>query len=789
MISEIFAKYQCELSEYNLSGYKFYTENIIAVIKELLFLIFFVVLAYISTNNLKGFVVAGGDYYQILSPIDGYKNYIYGWSNVWAGQGAFNHLFPAFPYYTILAFSSFLGIDITFMQLFIITYGSFLSFKISIRYFNPRIKRNYANLFGIVYSLNPFTENLYHYSWAFCHHLLIIIVLPLIILVSIRLTRLILFSKKNIEIKDFAIFGISLVLFFFSLNNIAFSIPVFLIFILYFFISIIIGNKIKRSVAQIVFLLTVMVFIFLLVFGPYFMGFYIANRDAISTIHDTQAFGGSLINIVKLTSNSILNIFLFDINGFNFLSSPINLRYMVVLLLLFLINVGSGVASIDSCCKEKQGLLIFLFIYLIFCALAVRSNQPFQWLNDYLFQFVLFGLLRSPDKIFFITMFSYITLIVLTIDLFFALNRKINFFIFIMLGVMIMPPISFFDGRITEKLEKKKIVKNKEHSLVVKIPDEYKMVMKDINHLEDEYSVISLPYSVVNSLNWSNYPKWGFIGSDVLSQLYKMPYISANSYDHLLFETRLSFYEFNEEQLSHDYLLKIIQNFSGRFVFFHRDIDADWLNKSKYIHKSLELLRAENKLILLSRNDFFDLYKVNDKFFKPIFRTLENQNILSITKLNPGYYRIKMVFNNNNDIIIFNQSFNKEWKIFLSNNPSYDENMINLIKENRYYYYEKRTSIALFDYLNYAKNPQLENHFMVNNYANAWQINLKKIPSDYISCSVVGKCLLDMILYFRPQYYINISIVLNFTLLFGFSFFLIIHRFQLDRTVMAMVKR
>jgi len=93
------------------------------------------------------------------------------------------------------------------------------------------------------------------------------------------------------------------------------------------------------------------------------------------------------------------------------------------------------------------------------------------------------------------------------------------------------------------------------YKYVINIPDQYKTAFNAINRDLRLNSVLSLPYSVDNSINWANYPKWYFVGQDVLGELTNKFYISANTYDHPNVQNILSFKVDNEKRVGINKLL------------------------------------------------------------------------------------------------------------------------------------------------------------------------------------------------------------------------------------------
>jgi hypothetical protein len=158
--------------------------------------------------------------------------------------------------------------------------------------------------------------------------------------------------------------------------------------------------------------------------------------------------------------------------------------------------------------------------------------------------------------------------------------------------------------------------------------------------------------------------------------------------------------------------------------------------------------------------------------FKPIIalsnlkKESHNQkNILpeiTFVKINPTKYKILIKDYKKPFYIIFSETFNNGWKLYLKNN----------LKNNDYEIF-KNTSINskdFFDYPSFFETSKLKKipetqHLFANGYANAWFIATESFEtnSDY-----------EIILEYEPQklLYLGLTITL-ITIIFTISFFII----------------
>ena len=250
--------------------------------------------------------------------------------------------------------------------------------------------------------------------------------------------------------------------------------------------------------------------------------------------------------------------------------------------------------------------------------------------------------------------------------------------------------------------------------------------------------------------------------------LYNKFYISANTYDHPSFETKLSFKEFNENEESADKLLELIQKFSGQFIIFHKDITPRWIEKSEYIKNKIEELKENGKIDLVSSNDYFDLYEVKKDYLAPLIYSNAD---LHFQRNNPTKYKASLNLKEKTDIV-FNQSYNSQWKLYLKPNPTnswcnpieYYENTQTTECEHTRKFFEGEE----FSYL-WEKPVFDETHKLVNEYANSWVIDPEYIkqnfPPEYYKENPDGSIDIELVLYFKPQSYFYLGLIISGTTL------------------------
>lgn len=718
---------------------------------NLLIFLFFVFISFLVNNFPSESFVVGGDFYQLSDPLKHFNQYFYAWINQ-VGQGQMNSIFPAAPFYLLLAFLNLLGFssgNISSFYIFFFLYGSFLSFFISIKWIFPNISRALRMGGGLIYALNYFTFSILTYSWGFSHHLIFYIFIPLLVLLFLKIL-----FEKHFVIRNFILFVLIFLFSTISYANTAFLLALFFIQFLLVVVFLLLGRIRYKDIWKKLF---VFAFIYIFIFGFFLFSFFISSYQYIDYLAQSEVLGGDSTRFVKETSSSIINILSFDMNR---LRVSLNIIYPLTLFFLLVFFLKRKKSEIEYQYLTKG----FLIIFVMFVFFAVRIKEPFFSINSFLYKTQLFSFFRSPEKVFVFLPFVFVVIII-GILLNLKLKKTINL---IIIFIFLCIPWGFYSGGVIDGLQKA----DKIHPYIVKIPDEYHQVKNIINSDNRSTSVLSLPYSVVNSINWSDYPKWGFIGQDVLYLLYDKYFISANVFDHPSIETSLSFKEYNKKGIINESkFIRLLQKFSGQFIIFHKDINKDWILATEMVQLTLDSLEEKKFVEKISDNDYFNLYKINDEGVKPIISS--NNVDVEFVKINPTKYRIHIKGLNKNSRIEFNQAFSRQWYA-LAESSNF---LLNCEKKYNYPNFntvECSSSDNFFegDEFSLMLRERIDESFhkIINDYANGWTIDPNYIKNNfdksYYKENADGSIDMNLILYFKPQSYFYLGLLISGTTLF-----------------------
>ena len=65
----------------------------------------------------------------------------------------------------------------------------------------------------------------------------------------------------------------------------------------------------------------------------------------------------------------------------------------------------------------------------------------------------------------------------------------------------------------------------------MKVPNDYFEAAHEVNSASPyDFKVQYLPYGVINSPGWSQYPKWKFIGNDITTKLFNKPVLTPATF-------------------------------------------------------------------------------------------------------------------------------------------------------------------------------------------------------------------------------------------------------------------
>jgi len=411
-------------------------------------------------------------------------------------------------------------------------------------------------------------------------------------------------------------------------------------------------------------------------------------RAGISSINNTNII--DLAWWLQRTSNPIVDtIRLLQFNGNSFfpLNFPYkNLLYFKGLLIgLTFLPVLMIVCSFWQKKSKKYNPEIywtFIGLFSAFILLTARIRFPFEKINNLLFQIPGFSVLRGYEKFAIFT--PFIMAVLLLFFLLYSKGKNYYKFAIIVFIIILFTPVPFYVGRLQQNTsfilagEKNKDYRKAKYSFLVKIPKEYYKIQKLINEDKNDFKIATLPYNVIGSIGWVNYPKWQLQASDVTEQLYNKKFINANGF---YFEQWLYAKDFNELDLDPLWVVKLLGSMNVKYILYHKDVDKQFIKMS---FDKIKFLERQKVIKNITENPFFILYKV-DKFYTAPYVDWESEKVMvkknplsigdsfdELKKItNKAYYRVvnstKIIVNvkdNHNRYLVLNEKHNDGWQAY-----------------------------------------------------------------------------------------------------------------------------
>lgn len=693
-------------------------------------LLFVLIVGYLISKCLLGYdLIAGGDFYSLYKPENHYSRYLYSWLDQ-LGRGWFNTLSPSFLYYYLnflfekTVLRSFFYFPIIFF---------FILFYISSYYFTkkiiPEVNSIWLTLLSIFYVFNYITLTIFTYSWGYSHHFIIYGFIPAIIWILLTFLK-----SPKLEIKEILIAVIINALVFMGYNNVAFFAVLLLVEVLFIFFYLITTSKLDFKII----LKKIIIFFLIQSIVPifYIFSFLLSNKNNFEMASSTSVYDVQLWN--ESTSSSYV---------YSLISKPIiGTESLPVIYVYFLLPF---ILILFSCTSKRRysDYLLFLSTVLILILFYLKYNSPFGMLFRQLFNYPFVSMLRSPDKIFIFFPFFYLLLLGEIL-----VKSKSRLFKFLLL-ILVAASCYYFVGK---KLTRYLIEKNKNYSYVVNIPDEYKDFSQATNSENITTSVLSIPYSVKNSINWSNYPKWNFVGHDVLHLLFNRDFVSANVFDHPVYETNMTFRNLwkNTKCCGDDYIEKSFDRFGVEYVIWHKDIDEGRFKENVPVYEMLQKSVNNGLIKKIEDNQYFEAYQVREDKTQPLIYT-ENAQV-TFKKINPTKYIVDIKGLKVGDRVVFKQSFNPEWKIYrLSESIGSCNEKYQYISRNTVECVSHNDDFVFSDFSYIFKKPLSIEHEMVDEYANSWVFDEETVSAlrnmGDVAVNEDGSVDVSLVIYFRSQ--------------------------------------
>lgn len=611
----------------------------------------------------------GGD---VLIPFNytGMEKFLYPWTNLQNGTYYYINVLPLYGFYWLV---ELLGLNIYQASLLILVLlnivAGFGIFKL-IKLFHPKESNPFYFLPVSFYLLSPALLNGWHYLFIYSF-------IPWFLYLVFKIIK-----NKKVKIEDAIYFNIVLIFSSLDLPNPKYVFHLFfiagIIFLFSIFLNLIKPQFFIRNARGILAAIGISLYIFLPLF--YFALNY-SSSDYGVNIKKGYKSTGQMMDYGSTTMDRMMRLHHNNLNlsqdaKKNYLSNSIITVLSFSFIFVFILNLFSINRSRISSAKYEWIFAVLIIIYLFF---ACGPNHTFGKFYEYIVtNFSLFAFLRTTaGAVFFLSAF-YSVILMFFIGKMQKNRKKVIIFFFLIVLILGNPFLTgaFFKNNFSL------INKNaNENENGFKVPDEYFEIKESLDNKKIDGKILH----VNNDLSYIN-TTWGYFGV-LYNFLYKnnqigMEYIISNFANH---NVRFLFYdnsimgieERNDKIVDQGRTLK-----QESFLKFNVTEDDDFLQhfytpekiiiinenindltgielENSWIVRSIVFLKHQNYLRnrMISDSDSNDLEQYN--------KSASNQ-ILEFKRVNPIKYRVRIHKAGKVFPLVFSESFNNNWKVYVS---------------------------------------------------------------------------------------------------------------------------
>jgi len=474
----------------------------------------------------EGYIVSGTDHAFFLDIENNAKTFFYTWTNGLAyGPGIDYNLQAAIPYYTLWRFLHVIGLSDSGLQsalFFLFLVSAYYSFYFSFKKILPHGPKQtiWLGLFSFAYAINGYTLNLFMHVFGYFYQQIFYLFAPLMLSYTYAFFR----DKKTGAGNFFW-----LILF----ASMGFNNPGFFAAWLVAAGILFLAAMPKRAVPvrTLIFRFIALSILALLANAywlfPYFASLSdkaadLTNGNVIWNMADWIRWQSSrLIDLVRFFPLSSADKFPYNWTAAGWIKN-IFIAWSFVYI-FFGAAAYARAGQSENIRRAKNAFALLFFIFLIFSA---KTAGPLSGWAAKIFSWPLINSLRSVDK--FGIMIPFVLIGIIYLGLIYD-RRSYRLKAFV-LSVILVYPAAFYGTGIQTNLsaafERGENYLNAKYSYLVKVPEDYRAIAEITNTKHDPAKsgkIQYLPFGVINSPGWQQYPKWRFVGNDVTASLFRAP--------------------------------------------------------------------------------------------------------------------------------------------------------------------------------------------------------------------------------------------------------------------------
>ncbi len=509
-------------------------------------------------------------------------------------------------------------------------------------------------------------------------------------------------------------------------------------------------QKIKKMFLTLfLFLLMFSMFIIIIIFEAKF------NTSNVITKNLENGMSGSIAVGIPYMFNHYFAWTLYNYweprNIVSFAKYYFSLSYLIPLFLLYFLIFTSFL-------KDKKLLkksFSFLAVYLVALFFAKGSLPPLGFIYSYLINnFSIFLTIRTPDTKFgFLAMLSFSILLLMV---FINTNRlkykSIVIVLFLVCLVFINIPL------ITGEAFIGKVVPDKSGSIVTNNPVGTEAVVDEVNSDKTISNIIIYP---PNSFPNVVHDGKLFTGREFLSSYISKPVLfEGDSRENADFENKLKNL-FKRKDLSE------IPKLNVSYIIIRKDFYIDKERKdAQAFGEEIQNSQYVSKII---DNQNYLVYKVKDEFRGTIISTSNSDVLIQYNKISPIKYEISLHNLRPDTNLKFAESYNKYWELYLEKNTE----MTGMNGKPELYNF---SDLRFF----YTKDMFSNTHVLKDGSENNWKLDpnfiVSNFPSDFYEKNADGTINVTITMYYKPQIYFYLGLILSVMTFLSSIGYLIISR-------------
>ena len=613
-----------------------------------------------------GMIFAGGDVVQYFNRDWVERNLHYIWSNsVGVGEGGFSPIFLYYPFYAALfAISDVLGLSSSqqpILYMFFFWGGAYVGCLFGLSLISSK-KFNVwsleASLIALIYAINPYTFYAFYFIWGYSPFLFLYVVFPVIAVATIE------FFSANDKNRSHILLGI---LFFthilatIAYANLPFFIGLNLVLIGLVTVAWLIdSNRSSRS--------------FLLKLALYL---------AIELVATSWATLPQLPHLL-FEANPLNNKEIFDFAEWVlwqrmsfweiFSLNPAASAYMkgspfpaIMGFIIIGLAIWSRLATSNKRNTTLQALALMVIVLLIILletkGKGIVPGAGAVWA----FSNPLLGALRSNGKLLIFLPFLLLYIFMLNISSLTKPTRSLLLGCALFTSSISVYPmfIGGLQNAYSAGFNSGQNCNDAEYCYLNRIPDEYVEAAEAIKHDGLKGKILSMPYSVINSPGWSNYPAWKHVGADPTLQLFSLPVVQMNAYNVFGYPYGLKWVE--SDFKDSEWILQFSANLGVSYFLFHKDVRKDFIDPAAALVRHYE---QRGWLTKVYDSRVVTAYRVSEEYRRPAVTLQTNQFPslplpLDFVKVDPTKYVVMMDSSQANTSLELREAFSRQWRVYL----------------------------------------------------------------------------------------------------------------------------